>query len=151
MEFGDAVDGMASSDGQMPHSYLAPVTGFDNRHAAHAIVVAGPHRKNVIAQTAIYLADNQKVARQHSFKQKNRPPFQRLWHQRVISKTKGILGDLPRIVPRQIAFVDQHAHKLSHGKRRVSFIQLDSDFRWEPFKARVTSFVFSNDVANGTG
>ena len=59
--------------------------------------------------------------------QADRPAFEGLGHQGVIGVADRSAGDLPGLVPLEVVLVDQQAHQLGDGERRMGVVELDGD------------------------
>ena len=69
--------------------------------------------------------DDLHVARQQPLHQRHRPALQRLGQQRVVGVGEDLLGDLPRLFPVERVEVDENAHQLGDGDRRMGVVELN--------------------------
>ena len=65
--------------------------------------------------------------------------LQRLGQQGVVGVGEGRAGDLPGLVPVHAVLVDQQAHQLGHGDRRVGVVELDGELLVEARPGRPAS------------
>ena len=87
----------------------------------------GKRARTVVEQAAIDLADDLQVARQQHLEPGERPFLQGLGQQRVIRVGQRPLGEVPGLVPAEVGVVEQNAHQLGDGQRRVRVVELDGD------------------------
>ena len=121
---GDAVDGMAADGRQVRHAD-APVAGLvDQRHPRHARFVAGMALPHFIQEAAVDLVDDLQRARQKALEQRQPPGLERLGQQRVVGVGQGAPGDVPGLVPRQLALVHQQPHQLGDRDRGMGVVEL---------------------------
>ena len=64
---------------------------------------------------------------QQQLEQLDRPLLQGLGQQRVVGVGQRADGQVPRLVPAELGLVEQDAHQLGHGHRRVRVVELDGD------------------------
>ena len=62
-----------------------------------------------------------------SLEELDRPLLQGLGQQRVVGVGQGADGQVPRLVPAELGLVEQDAHQLGDGHRRVGVVELDGD------------------------
>ena len=103
MDRGHAVGAVRADDGQVGHADLALGAFLDQAHALHAALVAGKAGAHVVQQPAVDLVDDLQVPRQQHLEPGDRPFLQRLGQQRVVRVGQGPLGDVPGLVPAELA------------------------------------------------
>ena len=116
---------MGAEERQVAHAHAAAVVFFDQRHRAQHVEIVdalGPQRIDVLGVDQV---DDLHVPRQHAFHQTDRPGFQGFGQQGVVGVRQGFHRDIPRGVPRNIVQIDQLAHQLGDGDRRVGVVELD--------------------------
>ena len=90
-------------------------------------LVAGMLRPHVVQEPAVDLVDDLQVPREQRLEQLDRPLLQGLGQQRVVGVRQGADGQVPRLVPAELGLVEQDAHQLGDGHRRVGVVELDRD------------------------
>ncbi len=113
MELGHAVDRVARDDREVRHAHLAPAALVDERHAAAALVVAGPARRDLVEEGTIDEVDDLQVARQDPLEERDRPDLERLGQQRVVGVREHAPRDLPGLLPLELVLVDQQPDQLA--------------------------------------
>ena len=94
---------------------------------AHAVLVAGVARADVVEEAAIDLVDDLQVPGQSDLEEVDRPRLQRLGQQRVVGVGEGPDGQVPCLVPAEPGLIEQDPHQLGDGQRRVGVVELDGD------------------------
>ena len=90
-------------------------------------VVAGIAAAHVVEEAAIDLVDDLQVPRDQQLEELDRPLLQRLGQQRVIGVGQRAHGEVPGLVPAELRLIEQNAHQLGDGQRRMRVVQLDGD------------------------
>ena len=121
----DAVHAMAADDGQMGHAHALLAGVVDDRHPPQQVDVTGFLMAYLFQEAMIDLVDDLQVPRQHRREQRHRPGLERLGQQRVVGVRESANGDVPRLFPRKVVQVHEHAHQLGDGERRMGVVQLD--------------------------
>src|SRR5215470_5310993 len=110
MQLGNAVDPMRPNESKVSHPYPPPVALIDQRDLAREfgveqIVVFGRFEVACIDRV-----DDLQVPRQDALEQRDWPALQRLRQQSVIGIGNGCDSDPPRLVPWDVAKVDENSH-----------------------------------------
>ena len=84
-----------------------------------------PRRRALSRWARVDQVDDLHVARQQPLHQRHRPALQRLGQQRVVGVGEGRLRDRPGLVPFEAVQVDEDAHQLRDGDRRMGVVELD--------------------------
>ncbi len=121
------VGAVRAHDRQVGHPNVLAAALLDQARAYHATVVAGEAGPDVIEQAAVDLEDDFQVARQQQLEPRQRPFLERLGQQRVVGVGQRPLGEVPRLIPSEARLVEQDAHQLGDGQRRVGIVELDGD------------------------
>ncbi len=127
MDRGHAVGAVRADDGQMGHPDSLLGALLDEADAPDAILVAGIARTHVVQEAAVHLVDDLEVPGQADLEEGDRPGLERLGQQRVVGVGQGPDGQVPRFVPAQPGLIEQDAHQLGDGQRRVGVVELDRD------------------------
>ncbi|MNL68209.1 hypothetical protein D3C87_1929020 [compost metagenome] len=90
---------MAAHTRQVGHAHLPFAVLIDQRQPRQARFVAVEADPHLVQQARVDFQDDLEMARQHPGKQRQRPLLQRLGQQRVVGVGKGILRDVPGLVP----------------------------------------------------
>jgi len=88
-------------------------------------LVVGEAEARLVEEAAIDLVDDFEVAGQHPTEQGQGPALECLWQKRMVRVAKGLGGDLPRCRPLDVVLVDQDAHQLWDGERRMRIVELN--------------------------
>ncbi len=115
------------------------------------LLVARPHGGHVLQEPAVDLVDDLQVPRHDALEQRDGPLLQRLRHQGVVRVAHRRLRDLPGLLPREVALVDEDAHQLRHRERGMGVVQLDGDLVREGVEAPVIALVARDDVPERAG
>ena len=110
-----------------PSAPCAPASSSIRLIRATRSVVAGIARADVVQEAPVDLVDDLEVPRQEQLEELDRPLLQRLGQQRVVGVGQGADGEVPGLVPAELRLVEQDAHQLGHGHRRVGVVELDGD------------------------
>ncbi len=102
-------------------------------------------------EAVVDLVDDHQVARQQALEQRHRPALQRLRHQRVVGVPERALAQVPGVVPVEPLVVEEDAHQLGDGDRRVRVVELDRDLVGERVERRVAALVAPHDVGDRAG
>ncbi|KNC22834.1 hypothetical protein FF38_08040 [Lucilia cuprina] len=113
---GYTVDGMGTNNGQMSHVNAFLTIFFNQRHAAHTIHVTGIEFLNIFHVQEVNVIDNLQVTRQNGLEHGNGPAFQSFGKDGVVGVGTGADGDIPSLLPGQVLFIDQDAHKFRNGQ-----------------------------------
>ena len=127
VERGDAVGAVRPDDRQVGHPDPLLRLLLDQADAADAVLVAGVARAHVVEEAAVHLVDDLEVPGQADLEEGDRPGLQGLGQQRVIGVGERPDGQVPRLVPAEPGLVQQDAHQLGDGQRRVGVVELDRD------------------------
>ena len=127
MDLGHAVGAVRADDGQVGHAHLAGRRLLDEAHPLHAVLVARIALLHVVEEAAIDLVDDLQQPRADQLEEAHRPLFQRLGQQRVVGVGQRADRQVPRLVPAELGLVEQDAHQLGHGHRRMRVVELDGD------------------------
>ena len=127
MQCGDTVNGVATDGREVCHPDLLAAVLADQRHPAEPVLVAGETGAYLVEEPAVDFVDDLEVAGQRLAEHRQRPGLQRLGQQGVVGVAESRDGDLPRLVPVQLAVVDQQPHELSHRDRGVGVIELQGE------------------------
>ena len=133
-----AVYGIACSDSQMSHLYLAVI---DNRHLADFFLIARVFLLDLDHKAAVDLFDDLIYTGKQAGEQLDRPFFQSLGHDGMVCVSAGLCGDLPCLIPFQAFLVDQDTHQLCHCHRRVGIVQLEGGLLIELADVAVRSLI----------
>ena len=127
VERGDAVGAVRADDGQVGHA--DPLLGhlLDQADAADPVLVAGVARAHVVEEAAVDLVDDLEMPGQADLEEGDRPGLQGLGQQGMIGVGERPDGQVPRLVPAQPGLIQQDAHQLGDGQRRVGVVELDRD------------------------
>ena len=146
-----AVDGMAADDAQVRHAHLFWIPFLDERHPLQTPVVAGPDGGDVCQEAPIDLVDDLQVPRHDALEQGHGPLLERLRQQRVIRVPHRRLRHLPRGVPGQVSLVDEDAHQLGDGQRRMRVVQVNGDLRRKGVEGLVIPLVPGDEISHRAG
>ena len=127
MQLRDAVDAMRADHREVCHAHAPVAFLVDQRHATAALEVMRIARAHDLQEIAVDLVDDLQVPRQEPLEERDRPGLQRLGQQRVIGVAARVANDLPRDRPLHVVDVDQQAHQLDDGHRRMRVVELDRD------------------------
>ena len=108
-----------------PDSLLGAL--LDQADPAEEVLVAGMARAHVVQEAAVHLVDDLEVPGQDDLEEANRPGLQRFGQQRVVGVGQGPDGQVPGFVPAEPGLIEQDAHQLGDGQRRVGVVELDGD------------------------
>ena len=138
-----AVDLLRSYYAKVSHFYLIA------RNNAHCVYLAPVElmlfHSRVIS--AVDFAHNRINAREHVAERVFIPFFKRLRHNGVVGVIDGADSDVPRLVPRQVVFVHQQAHKLRNSESGVRVVGVDNRFIGQVFDVFIqTQVVFYNTL-----
>ena len=127
VDLGHAIGAVATDQRQVGHADLFDGALLDEAHAHDARLVARAAPPHVIQEAAVDLIDDLEVSGKHHFKEADRPLFQGLGQQRMVGVGQRPRGQIPGLAPAEPGLVQQDAHELGHGQRRVRVIELDGD------------------------
>ena len=89
---------------EIGHAHLAAAAFFDQAHAGNAGFVAGIACAHLIEEAAIDFVDDFQLARQEHRSNNSTGHFlERFGQQRVVGVGKGLLGDVPGLLPAEVA------------------------------------------------
>ena len=117
----------------------------------HAALVAGKAAPDVVEQAAVDLEDDLEVARQQHLEPRERPFLQGLGQQRVVRVRQRPLGEIPRLVPAEVRLVEQDAHQLGDGHRRVRVVELDGDLLGERAPVGIGAAEAAHEIGERAG
>ena len=80
---------------------------------------------DVVQEAPVDLVDDLQVPGQEGLEQLDRPLLQGLGQERVVGVRQGAHREVPRLVPAELRLVEQDAHQLGHGHRRMGVVELD--------------------------
>ena len=147
----DAVDAVRPQRRQVRHPHLLDGPLLDDRHPRHARRVVGPVRPHLPHEAVVDLEDDLQVPREHAPQHRDRPLLERLRHQRVIGVADGSPRQIPGEVPVEALLVDEDAHQLGDGDRRMGVVQLDRGAIGEAPQVRVEALEVGEDVGDRAG
>jgi len=116
-----------SDGGEIGHAHRTLRVLGDDAHAPDAQFVAGERLAHLVAELGVDAVDDLHVARQQASEQVGRPDLEGLGQQRVARVGETLLRDLPRLVPVELAFVDEDAHEFGDGDDGVGVVELEDD------------------------
>ena len=122
MDASNAVDGMRANNAQVAHVDSLHAVLLDHRHATNSVHVARKLGLHIFQVSIIDLIDDLQVSRQNDAQTTNGPSLQCLGQQSVIGVRAGSGREVPRLVPREALGVDQDAHELGYGQRRMRVV-----------------------------
>ena len=128
VQFGHAVDGEAAHRRQIGHADHALRLFFDQRHAPHPILIAGEAGPHLLQKAVIDLVDDFQMARQQRSNTLTGHFSSASGIKRVAGVGKRSAGDVPRLIPAQAVFVEQHAHQFGNGDDGMRVVQLNHGF-----------------------
>jgi hypothetical protein len=127
VQLGHAVHGVARHRGEVRHAHASLPRLVDDRHAAHALFVAGEALAHQLEEARVDLEDELEVPRQEAREERQRPRLERLGQERVVRVRERLGGDGPRVVPAEAVHVEQEAHQLGHSQRGVRVVELHGE------------------------
>src|SRR5262249_25934227 len=101
---------MTADNGQMPHVYVPELVCRDNGHTLHARAISWPYLGDVREEAGVDFIDDLQMPWQDVLKESDRPLLQCLGQQGVVRVSQRSLGDVPRLLPGEIIFVNEHPH-----------------------------------------
>ena len=101
----DAVDRMATDDGEVRHPHLLGVALLNQRNSIQQCAVVRTDFHHFAEEVLVDLIDDFEVPRQQVPKQVHRPLFQRLRKHRVVRVGERAGGQAPSVVPLQAFLV----------------------------------------------
>ena len=122
VKLGDAVDLVRPDDGEVRHAHALGRALLDEAHAREARAVVGEPALHVLEEVEVDLVDELEVAREEPADELYRPLLQRLNHDGMVSVRECALDDRPGDVPVLAFLVDEDAHELGDGDRRVGVV-----------------------------
>lgn len=146
VQVGYAVDAVGSDHCQVCHVQRMTV---DDCHAGNGVAVQMELLGQLAAEAVVDFYDNLIDARQQGAEHILVPAFQRLGHDGVVGVGKGVADNLPRLVPRITALIQQDAHQLRNGKGRVGVVDVDGVLFCKVFQCAVQLHVAAHDVRDG--
>ena len=148
VQLGNAVDGVAGVAADVGHAHL--VVAQDG-HVVDLALVAGEGFLQLDTAAAVHLADDLPDARQRGAEDVDVPLLQRFAHDGVVGIAKHLAADVERGIPVIAALIQQDAHHLGDGQRRVGIVELDGDLVGQVLQRAVLVEVVLQDVGNGRG
>ena len=143
MDRRDAVDAVAADDREARHVHL-PV--LDDRQLAHHLLVVREAPAHLFEMAAVDLLDDHVDARQERTEHVDRPLLQSLGQDRVVRVRHRLARDLPCLVPSESLFIDQDAHELGDGDRRMRVVDVDGDLVGELPEVHARENVVAHDA-----
>ena len=143
---GDAVDAVRADDGQVCHADRVAVY---NRHAGDGVAVQVELVGQLAAEAVVDLHHNLVDAGQQGAEHILVPGLQRLGHDGVVGIGESVADDGPGLIPRVAALVQQDAHQLRDGQRRMGVVDVDGVFLGKVFQRAVELHVAAHDVRDG--
>ena len=122
---GDAVYRVRTHDCKASHMHFAVL---DYRHGTELFHVVRITRLDVFEMAAVDLVDNHIDTRQERFEHIDWPLLQGFGHNGVVSVSDDVAGNSPSLVPFEVVFVDEDAHKFSHAQGRMGVVNVNGDF-----------------------
>ena len=155
VQFGHAVDAMATDDGQMRHAYalafFVAVAFVDQRYAAKQVDIAREALFHLGQEVLVDTIDDAHMARQERLDQSDRPGFQRFRHQGVVGIGEDPLTLRPGRCPEHAMLVTEQAHQLGDSDGRVCVVEVDGDLVGQIVEMVVLFQVVEDDVLQGGG
>ena len=148
---GHAVGAVRADDGQVGHADCLRRAFLDQADARDAALVAGEAVADRIEQAAVDLVDDLQVPRQQHLEPGDRPFLQGLGQQRVVGVGQRPLREVPGLVPAELRFVEQDAHQLGDGHRRVRVVELDGDLLGQRAPVGVAAAEAPHEVGQRAG
>src|SRR5258705_5266477 len=106
-------------------------TFLNEAHALDAAPVTRMLGPDLIKQAAIDLEDDLQMARQHQLEPSERPFLKSFGQECVVGVRQSPLGEVPRLVPTKMRFVEQDPHQLRNRHRWMCIVELDGDVIWK--------------------
>ena len=147
MQRGNAVDAVAGRHAEVGHPYRA---AGDDGGTLHVVRVVGafPH---VGAEAVVDLFDDLVDAGHQAADEVLAPLLQRFLHHGVVGVGHDGGHHLPGVVPAVAALVQQDAHQLRDGQRRVGVVDLHGDGVGEVLQRAVLVQVVADHILHGGG
>ena len=124
VQLGNAVDRVRADDREVGHANLRAV---DDRHPADLFPVALPEPPRLRAEALVDLVDDGVDAGQLDAEKVLVPALKRLGHHGVVGVGHRADRDVPRLFPRELMLVDQHAHQLGNHERGMRVVDVNGD------------------------
>ena len=121
------VGAVRPDDGKVRHANPAFGTLVHEADAGDSPFITWKTPTDCIEQARVDLVDDLEVPGEHHLKPCHRPILQRFGKESVVGVGQRPLGNVPGRVPPKTLFVEQYAHELGHGDRRVGVVELDGD------------------------
>ena len=127
VQFGYAIDGMTSDDGQMGHAHMLHGAFTDQRDPGGQSFIARTAPAHRFQEPVVDLENDLHVARQQPGHEIHRPGFKRLGQHGVVGIGEGLLADPPRLVPSQSLFVHEQPHEFRNRDAGMGVVELNGD------------------------
>ena len=131
VDLGHAISAVAPNNRQVGHAHLLHGCFLDQARAHDARLVLREARPHVVQEAAIDLIDDLEVSGETNLEEMDWPLFQGLGQQGVIGVCQRPRGQIPGLVPAEPGLIQQEAHQLGHGQRRMRVIELDRHLLWQ--------------------
>jgi hypothetical protein len=125
MNLGHAVRAVSPHHGKVCHADLARRRFLDQAHTLPPAVVARVAKIDVIEKSSVDFVDDLEMSGHQQLEQFDRPLFERLRQKRVVGVGQRPNGQVPGLVPAEMALVEQDPHQLGDGERRVRVVELN--------------------------
>ena len=119
---------MGANHTQITHVDSLDAILFNERHASNSVKITGELGLNILQVPKIDLIDDLQMSWEHNTESIDRPSLKRLGQQSVIGVGARLDSDLPGLFPGETLLVDEDAHELRYGERRVRVVELDGHF-----------------------
>ena len=125
MQGRNAVDLVRADEGEIAHPDAPARVLVDQRDRGEKARIDEAAPSRAVEMRRIEQIDDLHVARQQALHQRNRPALERFGQEGVVRIGERRLRHLPRLVPFEAVEVDQNAHELGDGDRRMGVVELD--------------------------
>jgi hypothetical protein len=125
MDCRNAVGAVSPRNGQIRHPHLPCRCLLDQAHPLHPAAVSRVALANFIQKPAVDLVNDREQAGAHQLKETDGPVLQCLREHSVIGVGQRAEREVPCLVPAQSCLVEQNAHQLGNGHRRMRIIHLN--------------------------
>ena len=121
----NAVDLVRADEGEAAHPHAPAALLVNQRNGREQSGIAESALARGVEMGRVDQVDDLHVARQQPLHQRHRPALQRLGQERMVGVGEDLLGDLPRLLPVDAVEVDENAHQLGDGDRRMRVVELN--------------------------
>ena len=128
MQLRYTVNFVAHHNRQPGHTHTTTVGFINDRRPSQQIGIVRILFLQGFQEIVVDFKDDLQVTRQNFTQHINRPGFQRLAHQRVVSVGEDLTTHLKRVVPAKLVLIDQQTHHLRNRQHRMSIVEVNRNF-----------------------